>query len=56
MVSGGKIDEVYISRHLYAWDGAYFVSNDNSVTWDTNLIDGKNKVSDELESTETSLL
>ena len=28
-VPGGKIAEAYISRHLHAWDGAYFASNDN---------------------------
>ena len=50
-VPGGKFVEAYISRHLHAWDGAYFASNDNSVTWDSSLIHGKNKIPEELEST-----
>ena len=47
----GKIAEAYISRHIHAWDGAYFASNDSSVTWDSILINGKNKIPEELEST-----
>ena len=50
-VPEGKIAEAYISRHLHTWDGAYFANNDNSVTWDLSLINGKHKIPDELEST-----
>ena len=50
-VPGGKIAEANISRHLHAWDGAYFASNDKSVIWDSSLIHGENKIPEELEST-----
>ena len=51
MVPGGQIAEAYIPSHSHAWDGAYFANNDTSVTCDSSLIDGKHKISDELEST-----
>ena len=51
IVPGGKIAEAYISRYLHAWDGAYFTSNDELVTWDSNSINIKNKRPNELEST-----
>ena len=50
-VPGGKIAEAYISRHLHAWDGPYFASNNSSVMWDSILINIKNKIPEELEST-----
>ena len=51
MVAEGKIAEAYISKHLHAWDGTNLANNDNSVTWDSSLSDGKNKIPYELEST-----
>ena len=47
----GKITKSYIPRHIHACDDAYFVNDDNSVTWDSNLVNGKNKIPEELEST-----
>ena len=50
-VPGEKIAEAYISRRVHTWDGVYFASNDNSVTWDSSVINGKHKIPEKLEST-----
>ena len=47
----GKIAKAYISRQIHAWDNEIFANSDYLDTWEPSLIDGKNKIPLELEST-----